>query len=271
MIVLEGVGTFNCQSGQSLLEALNAAGTVAESPCGGKGTCGKCLVKIIQGAVLPPADDEIKLIDENSLAANWRLACLLYPQGDLTVSLPESRKRDRILTVGLKPEFEFCPSIRKVFFEIPKRDSADNRAADQRLAEIIKNHGHNHVNNLEHNHRHQAGLDFYKTLAPLKIGYVSGESSCTVVFDQGRPLLVEAGDTRKFSYGLALDIGTTTMVLALVNLSDGQEVGSASMINPQTRYGLDVLSRIAYAQEHETSGLQALRTAVTNGVEELAQ
>ena len=259
MITVEGFKPVECRPGQNLLEALTAAGVFMESPCGGQGTCGKCLVKIIQGPVSAPADDEVKLLGQTKLQEGYRLACLLCPEGDLTVSLPEGRKKHRILTAGQAPDFEFSPAIKKEFYEISRRDKTDNQPADQWLSRMLDDHWG------------QADLSFLKSLAPLKLGYVSGEKSCTVVFDRQKPLAVEPGDTTALVYGLALDIGTTTMVLSLVNMLDGRELGSASMINPQTAQGLDVLSRIAFAQEHGPEGLRTLQTAVVKGIEELTR
>ena len=259
MINVEGFGPVEYRPEQNLLEALTTAGVFMESPCGGLGTCGKCLVKIMQGRGSSPTADEVKLLGQTKLQEGYRLACLLYPENDLTVSLPEGRKKHRILTAGQAPEFEFSPAISKEFFEVSRRDKADNQPADQWLGRRLNGRGD------------RADLSFLKTLAPLKLGYVSGEKSGTIVFDRQKPLTVEPGDTTALVYGLALDIGTTTMVLSLVNLLDGRELGSASMINPQTAQGLDVLSRIAFAQEHGPEGLQTLQSSVVKGIEELAR
>ena len=259
MIVVEDFGPLECRPGQNLFEALSAAGLFMESPCGGQGTCGKCLVKIIQGRVPAPLDDEAALLGEARLQAGYRLACLLYPQDDLSLSLPAARKKHRILSAGQAPEFEFAPAITKKFFELPGREATDRLPAEQWLGRLINAQGD------------QADLGFLKTLAPLKPGYVSGSRGCTVVFDGEKPLAVEPGDSTALSYGLALDIGTTTMVLSLVDLLSGREMGSASMINPQTAQGLDVLSRIAFAQEHGAKGLRTLQGAVVGGIEELSR
>lgn len=258
MITVEGFGSVECRPGQSLLETLTSAGIFMERPCGGQGTCGKCLAKVTRGTVPPPVDEESQLIGAAKLAEGYRLACLLYPAGELTVHLPKARKRHRILTAGQAPKFQFDPSVKKELYQAPKRKVADNRPADQWISRLLGG-----VNP-------PAKLNFLKALAPLKLGYVSGEKSFTLVCDSGRPLTVEPGDTRSLVYGLALDIGTTTMVLALVDLLDGRELGSASMINPQVSQGMDILSRIAYAQEHGQEGLRALQAAVVEGVEELA-
>ena len=258
MITIEGLeAKVDCRPGQNLLEALTDSGVFMDSPCGGQGTCGKCLVRITEGRVPAPVDDETSHIDGSKLSEGYRLACLLYPQSDLTIHLPHTQKKHRILTAGQAPDFPFAPSVKKVFCQAPKREAADNRPADKWLKELS---GHDGAS---------ADLAFLKALAPLKLGYVSGEKSCTVVYDGGLPLTIEPGDTTGQLYGLALDIGTTTMVLSLVDLQDGRELGSASMINPQVAQGLDVLSRIAYAQEHGEEGLRTLQAAVTNGIEEL--
>ncbi|MDR1044808.1 MAG: ASKHA domain-containing protein [Candidatus Adiutrix sp.] len=257
MIEVTGFGPVECRPGQTILEALNTAGVVVESPCGGNGVCGKCLVRITRGPDPAPAGDEIKLIDPARLAEGYRLACLRRPESDLALDLPPGWKKPRILAAGQIPDFQFAPSVRKAFYQVPKRAAGDNRPADEWLGRLIGGAAG------------QADLAALKTLAPLKLGYVSGEKCCTVVFDDGRPLAVEPGDSTAQAYGLALDIGTTTMVMALVDLLDGRELAGASMINPQAPWGLDVLSRIAYAQEQGPEGLRRLQKAVTDGLEEL--
>lgn len=258
MITIEGLTlAVDSRPGQSLLEALISADVGLESPCGGQGTCGKCLVQITGGQIPGPADDEVRRIEGAKLAEGYRLACLVYPQGDLTIRPLQAQKKHRILTAGQAPPFNFNPAVKKVFYQTPKREPFDNLSADQWLKRL-------------NGDRECTDLSFLKALAPLKLGYVSGEKGFTVVFDHDRPLTVEPGDTTGQVYGLALDIGTTTMVLSLVDLLDGRELGSASMINPQVAQGLDVLSRIAHAQEHGAEGLGTLQSAVANGLEKLA-
>ena len=94
--------------------------------------------------------------------------------------------------------------------------------------------------------------------------------SFTVLWAESRPLSLEAGDTTAHLYGLAVDIGTTTIVASLVDLRDGRELGARSVINPQTRQGLDVLSRITYCVEKGAAGTAELQRAVNGALNDLA-
>lgn len=260
MITIEGsTRQVECPKNVSLLAALTAAGVFVESPCGGIGTCGKCLVKILAGSTPPPTGEETAFLGEEKLAAGYRLACLLYPEGDLHIELDphHGKRRHKVLSEGLVREFAAAPSLRKVRCVSPRRGGGDNLPADRWLQEILGG-------------RSEADLAFMQTLAPLKVGYTGGVRDVTVVLDGDRLLGVETGDTTGSLYGLAVDIGTTTMVASLVDVRAGVEIGRESAINPQTRQGLDVLSRIAFAQEKGEEGVALLGRAVIEELESMA-
>ncbi|MBQ9565776.1 MAG: DUF4445 domain-containing protein [Synergistaceae bacterium] len=179
--------SFLCPKGQTLLEALLAAKVFIESPCGGMGKCGKCRVRITGGVIPPPTDEERACLSGEELAAGFRLACALRPEGDMKVELPERESGHAILADGYMPDF-----------------------------------------------------------------------TPDTLNDEEPP------------YGLAVDIGTTTVVASLLDLRDGRELGTEAEVNPQRNQGLDVLSRISYAQEHGREGRDVLQRSIVGALETMA-
>lgn len=181
-----------CESGQSLMTALNHGGVFVDNPCNGKGTCGKCKVKIIEGAIKGVCETEKRFLSSEELDSGIRLSCMIYPQNDLALELLQEETLHKILTSGKVPNFPYKPALSQ---------------------EII--------------------------------------------------------DSNEDAYGVAVDIGTTTVVAVLVNLLTGEELEVASMINPQKQYGLDVLTRITYAMENPDLACGQLQGAIVVGLNEL--
>ena len=96
--------------GGTLLEILQSHGLMMKSPCAGKGICGKCKVKNIQGLVNAPTAEELNLLTDEELHKGIRLSCLVNPSGDLTIQLPDQKDlKHKILSHGYLPEFEINP------------------------------------------------------------------------------------------------------------------------------------------------------------------
>ncbi|MDR3038582.1 MAG: ASKHA domain-containing protein, partial [Candidatus Adiutrix sp.] len=241
----------------NLREALARAGIFLESPCGGAGKCGKCLVEIPDGPVPPPRAEETAVLSAEELARPGRLACLLELSGDLKINLPQVQKEARILSSGLARATVFEPSlVKQVRPRLGSRATYDSRSAERLWAELTGVEAP------------PDDLNLRLALAELLQDEVA--EVCTLVWDGPRPRAIEAGDTSAALYGLAVDIGTTTIVAALVDLTDGRELGSRSLINPQTRQGLDVISRITYCADRGSAGVSELRAALWAALNELA-
>ncbi len=105
-------------------------------------------------------------------------------------------------------------------------------------------------------------------------GFCFKEGSYTAVIHcekDGKKVLMdlEEGDTTDSMYGIAIDIGTTTVVTALIDMLTGKELADSSMINAQKHFGLDVLTRITYEMEHPKEGVQALKEAIVASINEM--
>jgi len=232
--------------GSVVLEAAARAGIVVETPCGGRGTCGKCRV-VVRDGCSEPTEAERQLLSADELAAGQRLACQTRLLADTVVVVPESSRfgEQRILTEGEGGPRELAPAVRKrvlrpeaAALERPVADSDRVRAA---LADVD---------------------DLRLELAaarqlPLALG--AGDGTVTAVVHDRDIIAFEPGDTAARLHGVAFDVGTTTVVASLLDLRTGHEVAVASRTNPQVAFGDDVVSRISHATE---GGLAELQQAV---------
>ncbi len=237
----------------SLTEVLAEAGILLSVPCGGNGTCGKCKV-IIQGEYQPLTSLERGLLSSTEQDQGVRLGCQMQVVGDTIITVPESSRTTemRVVLGGTNRSIRYDPPLAKRYAQLPSQtlEHAISEVANIREA-------------LDLRADLQADLMTARQLARI---LETSERQVTLVLHDNRLLTVEPGDTAQHVYGLALDIGTTTVVGALMNIATGQDVAVASAINEQSQYGHDVISRILYTIEHQ-SGLDDLQSAVMQSVQ----
>jgi uncharacterized 2Fe-2S/4Fe-4S cluster protein (DUF4445 family) len=184
-----------------------------------------------------------------------RLACRSTVTGKSVVRfLDDARQKHRILSDGVLPPFDLEPSITKRYLELTPPSLSDNCDDLRRLERAL---GCELPADLT--------LEFLQQLPGV---LRTGGYRVTVVYAGDRPIGIEPGDTTMQACGVAVDIGTTTVVAALVDLRSGEELATASMINPQKSYGLDVLSRIQYLRE-EPAALRTLSHLIREELDRL--
>lgn len=228
---------------ENLLEILLKHNIFIENPCNGKGTCGKCKIKILEGSVPDISESEIKYLSDDEIKGGIRLSCLIQPEGDLVVETLQKEGKHKILTTGYTPKFDFNPSISKKLFHIEK-PTLENQISFEDA--ILKNLSLDEVD-----------FDVLKMIEPF-------DGVATVVFDKDKIIAIEKGNTVDDIYGLAIDIGTTTVAADLVEINSGKAILSSSDINPQKKFGLDVLTRITYALENEEQAVKNLQHEIVN-------
>ncbi|GFO60618.1 ferredoxin [Geomonas silvestris] len=263
-------------TGTPLLEAAQKAAVDLEAPCNGKGTCGKCRVQLVEGALPTPHHDELGHLSSAELASGVRLACRQEASGNSVVRLVSAgRGGERILCDGLLPAFELDPPVTKRLVVLPPATLEDNCDDLTRLeralgCELAGSVSLEFLRQLPHALRHSpaAFKEPAKACTESTNASRAGGWPVTVVFHGGRPIGIEPGDTRERCYGVAVDIGTTTVVAALIDLASGAELATASMVNPQKAHGLDVLSRIQRLKE-EPAALDGLTALIRGGLDQL--
>ncbi|KJS82200.1 ASKHA domain-containing protein [Desulfosporosinus sp. BICA1-9] len=221
-------------AGTSVVEAADLARVDIEpTPCGRRGTCGKCLILCHDYSGIPTIVEKEKIIDAK-LDQGWRLACQTLIVQDMVIEVPgqSAGKLIKALLSRPKSAIEIQPTIIKHFLKVPPPTMTDQRADWDRVAELLPDP------------QQELDLTLLRKLPELMR---ENDFEITVVTYRGKVISVEAGDTTTVGYGCAIDIGTTTVICSLHDLFDGQEITAASAFNPQRTYGADVISRIDFS------------------------
>lgn len=234
--------------GKNLMDILLNENIFVDNACNGKGFCGKCKIKLICGDLGELSETERKLLTKEDIENNIRLSCLVKPKEDIKIELLQKERKHRVLSSGYIPEFEFSPSITKKLIKIEKATLDNQRPLEDEIKRQLK------VENLN-----------WQLLKDVS----ASDEYITAVFNNEELIALEKNDSRDLIYGVAIDIGTTTVVTALVDINTGEELCKESMINPQKNYGLDVLTRITYELENKEDGIENLQRAIVNSINEM--
>ncbi len=255
-VIDEGKG-FQVEEGTNLLESLQDAGYELPSLCGGMGLCGKCKVRILDGVVTPTESDR-EFFSEGELEKGMRLSCRVEVTEDLTLEIP-SLIRDKEGTakealdeqlVDVKPE----SGIERVSLHLAEPGREDQRSDASRITE-------------EFEEAYTFPLEVLKYL-PDRLRENGFSVTVTVDESEGRVLSIDEPTKEYESYGMAFDIGTTTVAAYGLDLETGRTIHVSSRENPQGGVGADVVSRIKYVRENE-EGLDRLQGEIVRAVNEL--
>ena len=237
----------------NLLEALNHIPEITlDAPCGGKGTCGKCRIKILKGDISPLTPEEKKLLDENEISKGIRLACQASALGPVELAFINTVESGNIQTEGRGYQGPLNPLIKKVCLQIKKPSLEDQRSDEQRLLKALPEG----TRIKDHHIRKQ--LPFV----------IRENDSVTATLCGSEITALEPGDTSEKEYALAVDIGTTTVVAYLLNLKTGEVAATESGLNRQKSFGGDVISRIDYIGE-DPEKLKKLQDRILKQIETL--
>lgn len=236
------------QSDKTLFQILRDHDVEIGGTCLGRGNCGKCQVKVLSQDDFPMSEAENRILAHNDPERQHRLSCFIQPKGDMEISIPSQEKNHRVLTQGFLPVFNPEPAITKRLINI-SQPTLDHPMP---YIDFFKNALNEPFIDLE-------------IITSLPVG----EDLYTAVYSDDELIGIEAGDTSDTIYGLSIDIGTTTVVATLIDLQTGQQLGSESEINGQTRYGSDVLTRISYVSENGPRALQKIQSAISQTINKL--
>lgn len=262
------------EEGQTILDALKGAEFYLVASCGGKGTCGKCRIRIIEGSIDTKTFGKLTPQERKK---GFVLACQTIAFSDLILEIPEDSK----LTVGdkiaiskgrdlfellLSLSGDISPLVKYVDLTLPPPTITDNIGDLERLRRALRFKG---MDDMRFSNKFMRGLshELRKNNWSIRIHYTEC-IGCSSRAGTGYPeALFITPQKDKPIYGIAVDIGTTTVVAYLVNLSDGRILDVASTYNSQIRYGDDVITRIIYATERK--GLEELRQTVVEDINTL--
>ena len=246
-------------AGTGLVDAAVSAGITLDLPCGGEGICGKCRL-IVQNGVSRPNAAEENALTESEIERGFRLACQTPVTGPMTVEVPQTSLLPTFHQILNQAAGETRqardvviedPAVRKQYVELPP-PGRDDAAAD--LERLRRRIGPVEID---------LGLT-RRIPQTLRDDQFRG----TAVIADGRLLDFEAGNTEDRCFAVALDLGTTTLVAVLLDARSGEELAVSAQLNPQTKFGDDVLSRVQHASD-TADGLDQLNAAVLETVDQM--
>lgn len=221
--------------GSNLLQVLRKNNISVETPCGGKSNCGKCGVVITKGTPIPTPQDK-KHFSQEEINLGVRLACSVTIESDMDVLVKSKIGQMQILTQGEEIDISIEPTVTKKYLKLTKPTLEDQCPDVERIAR---------------------GLGMDKLIVDFDLLPFIGSSlreadfSVTASLYENILLQLEKGDTQNSCFGVAVDIGTTTIACYLLDLKTGRTIDTHAEVNKQSMYGADVISRIGFTIEDE--------------------
>jgi uncharacterized 2Fe-2S/4Fe-4S cluster protein (DUF4445 family) len=239
--------------GVTLFDAASWNGIAIDSTCGGHGTCKKCRIRIADDPPVPSSLD-IRAYTPQEINDGWRLACRTIATRDTEVEVPPLTTRPKAATVGVGRQVILRPAVQKRYLELTEPDLADQASDLERVLAQL--------DDLEP----RAELSVLKTLGRT---LRAADYQVTAVVVDDVLIAVEPGDTTDRRFGIAFDLGTTTVVATLLDLGTGTPVAVASALNKQQPFGADVITRIS-ATMMDPGALDKLQQLAQETLSELA-
>ena len=240
--------------GSTVIEAARSLGVDIESLCGGTKSCGKCRVRCEAGTahLSPFTEEEARFIGEKERREGFRLACAAEIRGNLVLFVPEESRRDRqvVRKEATDRAIALNPAVRLFPVTVPPPD------LNRPLGDY-----ENLVAALAGRYRLPRPTIDYPALRELPGVLRQSNWSVTAALWQEKEILAVFPGEVEEVYGLAVDVGSTTVAGYLCSLRTGKIIASESLMNPQVAYGEDVIARITYAMDHP-DGLEKLRGAI---------
>ena len=255
--------------GTTILETLERAGISIDTPCGGKGICGKCKIIVTKGINTITSIEE-KLLSEEEIRKGFRLACQTKVFEDSIIKIPLEIKLNfkEFLSSKLKGDIrkikKYYPinsGLKKIFLNLKKPSLGDQRPDWERIKGGLSLVEVENISNLK------ISIEILKKIPDL---VRKSNFKVTVTLYNNEVIDIENGNTTKSGYGIAFDIGTTTVVGYLVDLKTGKDLSALAKTNPQVIHGDDVISRIEFVQKRK-DGLKKLQEEIVNTLNEIVR
>ncbi|MGI5852523.1 MAG: 2Fe-2S iron-sulfur cluster-binding protein, partial [Caldicoprobacterales bacterium] len=208
-----------CSKGSTLMDVFHKGNIYIDAPCGGKGICGKCKVIILRGQVSEISQDESRYLSDKERAEGYRLACMTKVIGDVEVAVKSYVEGAQIMSTGIEYSVDISPRINKRFVQLDLPTVEDQRDDLNRLTAAV---GMEEAPDIT--------IELMRELPGL---IRDSNYKLTLVYDGNGVLNVEKEDTTGHLYGVAIDIGTTTVVCYLMDLKTGHQVDTISGLNAQ--------------------------------------
>jgi uncharacterized 2Fe-2S/4Fe-4S cluster protein (DUF4445 family) len=262
----------NFPEGTPLLQAARRLGVDIDSVCGGRALCGRCQVLVAEGefaklgvsssaeSLSPPGEAEMRFAQRSPLAAGRRLSCSARVRADVVIDVPESSQVHRQVVrkeAGTRV-IDLNPIVRLHYVQVKEPDMHDPSGDLRRLLEALQAEWS----------LADLGCDL-SVLQTLQQTLRAGEWRVTVAVHSERQIIGIWPGLHSRVFGLAVDIGSTTIAAHLCDLTSGDVVASAGAMNPQIRFGEDLMSRVSYSMMNP-GGALAMTAAVREALNGLA-
>ena len=258
--------------GTNLLDAARMLGVELESICGGKQTCGKCQIVVETGRYpklgIDSAADHVTPVttaeeqyDETEPLNGRRLACACEVIGDLLITVPEeSQARKQVIAKAATDRvIDVRPAVRQIYVEAIEADMDDERGDWELLQAAVADQWNLDLQSIDLN-----------ALVELQPALKKGKLAVTLTLWHDREVLrVEPGYSEGV-FGLAIDVGSTTVAAHLCDLRTGELRATESAMNPQVRFGEDLMSRVSYGMMNE-QGVARMHRAIIRTLNELVE
>jgi uncharacterized 2Fe-2S/4Fe-4S cluster protein (DUF4445 family) len=228
------------------LEAIVNSGNKIKSVCGGKGTCGKCRIIILDGKNAPVSGREKEILTSDEIKHGIRLACQQIFNKDTTIYIPYSSlsEEQKLQVEGEEPDIEANPVCNKYFLNLKKATLKDIKPDFDRINEALRKE-----------YKVDAKTIDLKVLSQMPSAIRENLWKVTATLRENpwenEIISIEGGNKTGSSYGIAVDLGTTKIAVLLVDLLTGRTIDRIGIINPQIRFGEDVMTRISFAMQAE--------------------
>ncbi|HEY7763003.1 MAG TPA: ASKHA domain-containing protein [Actinomycetota bacterium] len=255
----------------SVLDAARSLGVDLDSVCGGRGICGRCQIVVADGEfakhritsradhLTPFSEPEARYRERSGLAADRRLGCHARVTGDLVIDVPpESQLHRQVVRKEAEVHpIDVDPVLRLHYVEVREPDLAEPRGDLQRLLDALERDWQ--LTDLSADPH---------VLASLQHTLRAGAWKVTVAVHDGSTIVAVRPGFHDVALGVALDVGSTTVAGHLCDLRTGDVIASAGAMNPQIRFGEDLMSRVSYVMMHPGGELE-LTSAVRGCVDGL--
>lgn len=243
----------------TLLDAARTAGVEMDATCGGRGRCRSCRVKVLAGEISPPTLQDTLQLGREEVQERFRLACQTKPlSACLAQPMPPKAESGFQILAGQAnlsdSRLQLDSGVVKHVIHAQTPQGEHHQTSD--VEEVMAC--------LPPNTQRRLPLELLRKL-PMALRKDKGLLTVTTFNDE--VIDIEVGDTSAHRYGMAFDIGTTSVVGTLMDLATGEQLAAVGGLNPQAQYGGDLMSRIAYAQFDE-SKLATLRGKILSGINE---
>ncbi|MEK7327956.1 MAG: 2Fe-2S iron-sulfur cluster-binding protein, partial [Chloroflexota bacterium] len=259
--------------GANLLDAARLLGVELESICGGRQTCGKCQIAVEEGHfpkhaitssaahLSPMSGGETSYREKHPMLDGRRLACACEVLGDLLIVVPEeSQARKQIIAKAATDRvIEIQPAVRQIYVESAEATLDDHHGDWERLQAAVADQWK------------LTGLTIDSQVLPtLQPALRSGKFAVTLTLWHDREVLRVQPGYAEGAYGLAVDVGSTTVVAHLCDLRTGAVLSTQATMNPQVKYGEDLMSRVSYAMM-DKQGAARLHRVIISALNDLAR